>query len=266
VIQNKKLAERFRSHILQDFARSKDLGAGPLPPSLMEETFVDILLEEAVILERRPPERILKPIRVDRAVKVKPLLTPDHQGAVYSEAILRLIESAKASLLFQIPYIGMPSNPRDDRGYIDELIRALTRKLKTLDDARVILRSGGQKFSSPTHAAWYFKSKGVDINNRLRAIENHHTKGMIVDGRQVLLGSHNWSKPGVTLNRDASVIFDDVEIAGYYSQAFEIDWNRANPIRPQRFVKNEGVVLEATGPVPPVGFKRVRLSELLKGD
>jgi phosphatidylserine/phosphatidylglycerophosphate/cardiolipin synthase-like enzyme len=36
-----------------------------------------------------------------------------------------------------------------------------------------------------------------------------------LDGNRVLLGSHNWSKSGVTLNRDASLIFDDAEIAGY---------------------------------------------------
>ena len=53
---------------------------------------------------------------------------------------------------------------------------------------------------------WYFKSKGVDIAQRLRRMEDHHTKGMVVGGERVLLGSHNWGKPGVTLNRDASLI------------------------------------------------------------
>jgi phosphatidylserine/phosphatidylglycerophosphate/cardiolipin synthase-like enzyme len=267
VLKNKTLATRFRSHILQDFTRSIDLGGGPVSRSLMDETFVDIPIEEeAIVLERRPPSQILKPRQISRSVKVRPLLTPDHEGAVYSEAVLDLIRSARKSLLFQIPYIAMPSNPRDDRGFIDELIQALTRKLKTLDDARVILRSGGQKFSSPAHAAWFFKSKGVDINACMKVIENHHTKGMIVDGKRVLLGSHNWSKPGVTLNRDASLIFDDEEIAGYYAEAFEIDWKRANSIRPKRFIKPEAVVMEAAGSTPPPGFRRVPLSELLTDD
>ncbi|HLG54368.1 MAG TPA: phospholipase D-like domain-containing protein [Vicinamibacterales bacterium] len=266
VIKNKTLATRFRSHILQDFARSTDLGGGPVSPSLMEETLVDIPLEETMVLERRPPRRILEPLKIDRVVKVKPLLTPDREGAVFSEAVLRLIESARTSLLFQIPYIGMPPNPRVDRGFIDELIKALTRKLKTLDDARVILRSGGSKFSAPAHAGWFFKSKGVDIDNRLRVIENHHTKGMIVDGKRVLIGSHNWSKPGVSLNRDASLLFDDAEVASYYTDAFEIDWARANKVTPKKFIKTEAVVLEATGATPPPGFQRVRLSDLLKDD
>jgi len=266
VIKNKKLATRFRSHILQDFSRSVDLGGGPVSPSLMEETFVDIPIEEAVVLERRPPSRILKPLVLNKRVKVRPLLTPDQEGAIYSEAVLGLIQSARTSLLFQIPYIGMPPNPREDRGFIDELIRALTLKLKALDDARVLLRSGGKNFSAPAHAAWFFKSKGVDIANRLRVIDDSHTKGIIVDGRRVLLGSHNWSKPGVSLNRDASLLFDDEEIARYYAEAFEIDWNRANPVRSKRFVKTEAVVLEAVGDAPPPGFQRVRLSDLLKDE
>jgi phosphatidylserine/phosphatidylglycerophosphate/cardiolipin synthase-like enzyme len=271
VIKNRKLATRFRSHILQDLQRSEDLGGAPVPKRLQDETFVDIPIEEAVVLEaRRPPARVIEPRTIpfstSRKVNVRPLLTPDREGAVYSEAVLGLIQSARTSLLFQIPYIAMPSNPRQDRGFIDELIRALTQKLKSLDDARVILRSGGKNFSAPAHAAWFFKSKGVDIDNRLRVMDDHHTKGMVVDGQRLLLGSHNWSKPGVTLNRDASLLFDDEEVATYYAGAFEIDWARANHVRPKKFVKPEGVVLEAVGDAPPPGFRRVRLSDLVQDD
>jgi hypothetical protein len=265
VIRNKKLAARFRNHILQDFTRSGVLGGGPVPASMLEETFVDVPIEEAVVLERRAPTHILEPKTIGRRVKVRPLLTPDKEGAIYSEAVLDLIESARTSLLFQIPYISMPSKPGEDRGFIDALIRALTAKLKTLADARVLLRSGGSRFSAPTHAAWFFKSKGVNIAKRLRVIEDHHTKGMIVDGRRVLLGSHNWSRPGVSLNRDASLLFDDREVAAYYADAFEIDWLRANPVKPKKFIQ-EAPVLEAVGDAPPAGFQRVRLSELLKSD
>jgi hypothetical protein len=266
IINNKTLASRFRNHILQDLKRSIDLGGGPAPKRKeASDIFVDVPIEEAVF-ERRPPDRLLPPRPFTGRSKVKLLLTPDKEGAVYSEAVLDLIRSARDSLWFQIPYIAMPSNPRADRGYIDELIGALTDALKTLRDARVLLRVGGSKFSAPTHAAWYFKSKGVDIDERLRQMEDHHTKGMIVDGKRVLLGSHNWSKPGVTLNRDASLIFDDERLAAYYAEAFKIDWDRANPIRPRKFVRKEAVIQEAVGDRPPPGFRRIRLSELRKED
>jgi V8-like Glu-specific endopeptidase len=265
VIQNKTLADRFRNHISQDFKRSKDLGGGAFPRNKEgPDIFVDIPIEDDLILERKPASHLIKPRDFRGKIRAKPLLTPDHEGAVYSKAVLDLIRSAKKSLLFQIPYIGMPSNPRQDRGFIDALIKELTEKLKTLGDARVILRSGGVKLSSPTHAAWYFKSKGVDIDRRLRCIDDHHTKGMIVDGRRVLLGSHNWSKPGVTLNRDASLIFDDANIAGYYAEAFEVDWARSNPIKPKRHADRSPAVREAVGVQPSPGYRRIRLSELMK--
>jgi hypothetical protein len=261
VIHNETLTNRFRNHILQDFKRSDALGGGILPKSMMEEE-VEVPQEEAIVLERRAPGEVLKPLEIKRRVKVKPLLTPDKEGEVYSEAVLDLINSARESLLFQIPYIAMPSNPRQDRGFIDELIKALTKKLNTLDDARVLLRTGGQKFSDPTHAAWYFKSKGVDIANRLRRMDDTHTKGMVVDGKRMLLGSHNWSKPGVSLNRDASLIFDDEELSMYYAKAFEIDWKRANPIRPKRYVKPEGVAIPGVESVVAPMFERIKLQDL----
>jgi hypothetical protein len=36
----------------------------------------------------------------------------------------------------------MPSTPRQNRGFIDGLSKALTQKLKPLPDSRVVLRSG----------------------------------------------------------------------------------------------------------------------------
>ncbi len=263
-VRNTTLARRFQQHLEQDFQRSTDLNGGVSPESAFAETSIEIPEEVSLVLERRAPSKILKPKVINRRVKVKMLLTPDQQGKVYSEAVLGLIESAQSSLFFQIPYIGMPSAPGLTRGYIDRLIVALTKKLKTLDDARVILRTGGSALSAPAHAAWYFKSKGVDIDNRLRAIENHHTKGMIVDGRRVLLGSHNWSKPGVSLNRDASLLFDDADVAQYYTEAFEIDWARANPIRPRQFVRPESFVTESAADGLPLGYRTVSLQDALQ--
>lgn len=261
VAKSPALAKHFRSHIEQDFKRSKELGGGAVPARLEGiEAFVDIPVEPLV--ERRPPRKVLEPKVFRGRIRVKPLLTPDDEGAVYSETVLDLIRGARESLLFQIPYIGMPSSPGADRGYIDELIRALTQKLKTLDDARILLRTGGSNFSAPAHSAWYFKSKGVDIAQRVRQISDHHTKGMIVDGRRVLIGSHNWSKPGVSLNRDASLLFDHEGIALYYAEAFEIDWARASRITPKKYVKPEGVA-GAIGEAPP-GYRRVAVADLAK--
>ncbi|HVE70146.1 MAG TPA: phospholipase D-like domain-containing protein [Thermoanaerobaculia bacterium] len=267
VVRNKTLADRFRAHILQDLQHSKTLlgqeSVGPAATDIM----VDVPIEETIMLERKPPSRLVEPmVLTKRRAKVQMLLTPDSEGAMYSDPVLSLIKSAKKSLLFQIPYMKTPSSPKENRGYIDELINALIDKLVALPDARVILSKSGSGLSSPTNVAWHFKSKGVDITERLRSIDKHHTKGMIVDGKRVLIGSHNWSASGVTLNRDASLIIHDADVAGYYAQAFEVDWERANPVTPKKFVKPPKNVEEAVGGEAPQGYVRMSLKEALSDE
>jgi len=53
-----------------------------------------------------------------------------------------------------------------------------------------------------------------------------HNTTIIVDGKMVMFGSHNWSNEGVKTNRDASLIYFDQEIAEYLSQVYEYDLER----------------------------------------
>src|SRR4030095_6008023 len=107
VIKNKTLANCYRSHILADLEFSKENGG--TEEAVVEDVFIDvpIAIEESVAfeLEARAATRIFDPITIKRRVKVKPLLTPDKKGKVYTDAVLDLIESADEQLLFQIPYI-----------------------------------------------------------------------------------------------------------------------------------------------------------------
>jgi len=264
IVKNKTLAKRFRAHIKQDFARSRELIGEEAPESPFADVMVDVPMD-GIVLERKKPSRILEPKTIEGKFKVLPLLTPDDEGGVYTRAVVDLIKSAKKSLLFQIPYIKAPSKPGEHRGNIDDLLNAVIDKLKTLDDGRVIL-SGGSDLSSPAHVAWYFKQKGVDVDKCLRTMDKHHTKGMVADHKRVLIGSHNWSPDGVTLNRDASLIIHSADAANYYAEAFEIDWERANKVSPKKFVKKSKPVREAVGGEAPEGYVRVPLKEVLADD
>ncbi len=107
------------------------------------------------------------------------------------------------------------------------------------------------------------KRRGMDVNRCVRRISATHTKGIIVDGKKVLVGSHNWSALGVTLNRDASLIFDDAEIAGYFAHVFEEDWARSSEIQAESAFA--GAPRLASGPTPPPGYARMPLSSYLEG-
>jgi phosphatidylserine/phosphatidylglycerophosphate/cardiolipin synthase-like enzyme len=109
------------------------------------------------------------------------------------------------------------------------------------------------------------KQESVDVLVGLGFPRDHmrfqpacHNKTIIVDGKVVMFGSHNWSNEGVRTNRDASLIFYDEEIAGYLAQIYEYDWERLatahpTPARPR---------VARPGEKPPRGFKRVSFSEV----
>lgn len=260
IVDNPTLAKRLRSHIAQDFRHSADLRRPELPE--LEPLVLVPALAEAVE-ERKPPSRILPPLDVTGHMKVQPLLTPDRGGRAYADPMLELIRSARHTLLFQIPYIGMRRDPGVHRGIIDELIDALVEKLTTLEDARVLLRAGNDAFSDNRHVSWYFQSRGIQAA-RLRQLTDHHTKGMVVDGQRVMIGSHNWSSQGVTVNRDASLIFSEPRLAGYYGEAFEIDWDRATRVSAKRFIPEMPELVAGTAETAalPAGFVLKPLSEL----
>lgn len=56
-------------------------------------------------------------------------------------------------------------------------------------------------------------------------IERLHNKGVVADGRVVLVSSMNWALGSVTENREIGVILEDPEIAHRFEAAFDADWD-----------------------------------------
>jgi len=252
------LANRFRAHILQDFETCRDLGGLPEDASQPIMVDVPIVLESTLALEA-PPTTVFEPLVLDRKVKVRPVLTPDgDMGGVYADAVMPLIEGATRQLLFQNQYITVS---RASRGRFSDLVDALIAKSKDIDDCRILLRSDGSGFWD---AIAELKRRGLDVTGCVKRLSNTHTKGIIADGRRVLVGSQNWSQSALTVNRDASLLFDDQEIAGYYAQVFEEDWRRATELTIPAPGGSPPAARLAEGPAPPPGFRRISLGEFLE--
>ncbi len=259
VIKNKTLAGRFRNHIIADFKRSQELG-GTLEAPFESEFYVDVPISavehEAVELEAASPGKVFEPLDVKGKVRVKPLLTPDGQGEVFSEAVLDLIRSATNQLVFQNQYINMKGA---NAGYLKALVDELVAKSNEVSDFRLLLRSG---MSGLKENLIELKKRGMDVNRKVKVVSHSHTKGIVVDGERVLIGSHNWSWAGVSLNRDASLIVHNSDIANYFLEAFEIDWARARkPVVPERITAEAPRI--AVGDAPPPGFRRMSLEEFI---
>lgn len=253
VIANRKLATMFQSHILADFAQCQELGATTealeAPPIM-----IDVPIELSGMLTEAPVE-LLAPLEIGpRKVKVRPILTPDRGGRVFTDAMLNLIRSARDQLLFQIPYITISQGMA---GNLGELVDALVERSRTIGDFRLILGSGSGRDAIPE-----LRRRGMDVVRCIRLRSATHTKGMVVDGQRVMIGSQNWSQDGVTVNRDASLLFDDAEVADYFRKAFLIDWARASSVSA---AVPERPVLPASGAEPPPGYRRMTLDEYRNG-
>jgi len=210
LIDNPTLAKVFESYIDYDFKQSKGFtpkGAGEayeiLPPLAFDER------------EAAPEIRTFEPLDIDREVDLQPVLTPDN----YVEVVLPLIESAESRLYFQNQYINESLDERAADSYIP-LLKAIAKKQQDGLDVRIILR--GDTGVEARHIE-FMKSNGIDMT-RVHWRNRTHTKGIVVDSSRVLLGSHNWSYDGTVLNRDASLLFYDREIAQYLEKIFIYDW------------------------------------------
>jgi hypothetical protein len=247
IIQNEKLASIYEFYIKRDFdlasAQGDAQAQGAVPFDQPDLIVPEEEPEEAVAFAA--PPQLFKPLRLKRVVSVQPLLTPDN----YAENALKLIKSAKESLWFQNQYITFRGTD-DDFPEFRMLIDALKDRIDAGLDVRIICRDMMKQESLDVLVALGFPK------DTFRFQPACHNKTIIVDKKVVMFGSHNWSNEGVKTNRDASLIFDDEEIAAYLADVYDFDWEHlatAHPTPARPRVADEG---EAA----PPGFQKVAFS------
>jgi len=241
VIDNAELATQFERFIQFDLEQATPLQSGSAPEADMPDVFVPI--EPAV------PEaevEFFQPLRFSRSVRVVPLLSPDN----FIEEVTAIVKQASTRLYIQNQYL-KPTRQSRWRA-LNEFVAEFSRRPGV--DFRVILRDLDIQKSLEMMAEMDF-----DLSN-VRMLKNTHTKGILVDDRAIVIGSHNWSGQGFMENRDASLIFDDQDVIEYFEKIFLFDWNRSTPAElhdPETEPR-----LAAPGEVTPVGMRRISFSEL----
>ena len=71
------------------------------------------------------------------------------------------------------------------------------------------------------------------VGRGLEGASRLHTKGLLADGRRVLLGSMNWVQASVLRNREVDVLLDCPDAALRLASSFERDWNASLSAAPQ---------------------------------
>ena len=220
VIENAPLAKRFQRFLDYDFEtalsapEAATLEAAPAPELLVdvEELFAEESARDE--LEVFAPQRFV--FTSQKPLTVTPILTPDN----YLEVVLDFLRrKPRKRLYFQNQSLNPVKKPTPEYA---ELLRLLAAYSQDADlDVRIIFRNIGptrKKLES-------LKAAGFNMS-RVKIQSGCHTKGIIVDSETVLLGSHNITNQGVTVNRDASVLIRHEGIARYFERVFLHDWDK----------------------------------------
>ena len=259
IVEHKGLAQLFERYIKHDRDGSEEeavqvrefVSKVAFPDLFVEiDELVDASLLAEEEIEPFPPTRL--PAH-GRAFKIEPVLTPDN----YIGKVHKLIKRAQRSVHMQFSYINY-SNEAGDEPYTEVLKTLAELSNKPGFEMRIVLASRG---TAAAQAQDLVKEAGFKDLSVFKSQSNVHNKGIIVDGRSVLVSSANWSTDGALRNRDAGLIIHDTEIAGYFEDVFDFDWNhRANDI-----VVDKPVMLAPEGALTPPGMVRVSWQEYYDG-
>ena len=73
------------------------------------------------------------------------------------------------------------------------------------------------------------RNESLDLEARLLEprgrIERLHNKGLVIDGRTVLVSSMNWALGSATENREIGILVEDPDLAAFFEAAFAADWD-----------------------------------------
>ena len=251
IVQHEGLAKTLQAFLVNDFKNN--------PPSTAEakfampdlpDLFVPVMVP-GVGLEAKPQFQYFKPFSDNRQFTVTPMLTPDD----FVNPVVSLINGAQSEILVQNQTFNAPTAGQAD---LARLIDAIIERQRQGVAVRIIIRSF--MASKDRKNLELLTDRGLKIGT-VRFQLNSHTKGIIIDRKQVLIGSQNWSQLGVTLNRDASVLFDDEPLANYFGEIFDHDWT--NLASPKIGSEMLGARVASPGEATPAGFRRINAADLL---
>lgn len=216
LIENQALASQFARYIRHDMKEA-------LPFQIKGATTADTPMPDLFVPvdddSKLGPPIFHEEMTVTKQLRVRPLFTPDKNS--YFDFVAGLVSKAKKSICFENQSLAPKVR---DTVYMNELFLILRDQARKLDDVRIIVRGD----YSPDDILTNLQAHDFPMQ-RVRLLSNVHTKGLIVDGEVVVVGSHNWTGQGVRENRDASLVFWDSEIISFYQMLFDYDWSRTSP-------------------------------------
>lgn len=250
IVEHVGLAKVYAALLKHDF--ENNVGTDGHESLELPDLFVPEAFFVPAVAERTASFKYFQPFEQTGLFTVQPLLTPDN----YHQQVLELIESAQEELLIQNQTFNAPKEGHDQ---LRELIDAVLAKQRAGVEVKVIFRV--LRSSDARENLENLKDYGFDMDS-FKVQKNCHTKGIVVDRKKVLLGSQNWSNDGVSVNRDASLLFDNEALAQYFATIFDHDWSTLA----KKDIGSEALPIESAhaGQATPPGMIRLTWKDYME--
>jgi phosphatidylserine/phosphatidylglycerophosphate/cardiolipin synthase-like enzyme len=163
------------------------------------------------------PRPFATPGEFSGPMNVTPIFSPDTS----LQGILHCINAAQVTLDIQIPYF----TNWNETGSVEQILDAIVAAKNRGVTVRVI----SEEDYDYEEVAHLFHQHHIPIVwQDTRWFTANHNKGIIVDGRIVLISSINYSDNSIENNREAGVIIENEDVAQWYQDVFDFDWSIAD--------------------------------------
>lgn len=199
------------------------------------------------------------PVLTDDVMDLELVLSPD-TSLNENSSILGMIGRAKTTLFIEQNSIrrrwGKKGDDKATEGLVPNLaLQAVLAAARRGVQTRVLLDSTwynvqGDEDRDNDDTTLFLnelaQKEGLDlvakvINLETTALEKIHAKGIIVDDKEVFVGSINWTENSFKGNREVGVILSHPKVAGYYAALFRRDWSKSRVFAaPVSAVKTNG--------------------------
>lgn len=174
-------------------------------------------------LARAPPS--VEPVAL-RNASVRVVVAPD----TALPAVMELLEGAERSVAVEL--LSLDASWRGGWGpLVTGLVDAAHRgvHVRVLLDGTYTDPATGAPRNAPARDLLRDVARRGDLPLEARILEGDaflkvHSKGLVVDGERVLVGSMNWGPAGFLRNREMGLVVEDPHVAGVYQRSFDALW------------------------------------------
>ncbi len=149
------------------------------------------------------------------------LLDKDYYGNL--SAILSRANKSVYVIMYVIKY-----DPKDPMDPVNTLLNILINLSKRNIDVKIIVDD--ETYNSYPETINYLLSHNISVKLDESSGRTTHTKLVIIDGKIVFLGSHNWTQSALQRNHEVSVLIYDEDVAKILLRYFFDIWSNGRAV------------------------------------